>query len=343
MSSKEIADRVVDIHENSVVVLGHCDTVIFWGPRPPLTPLYFDLVPWPEEMRLGKRTNFGHIDLPRLIEGGVSCPVFAMCPTQIYKPERSLMRTIELLDAFYRELGCNSEKVILATRVDDIVKAKEKSKVSAVIAIEGGESIEGNLAALRMLHKLGVRIFGLTHNVRNQIGDGVGERTNSGLTNFGVQLIEELNNLGIVIDLSHLNDEGFWDVIEVSEDPIVATHSNSRAVCNIPRNLSDEQIAAIAKSGGVVGVNFLPESIDPESPTLERVLDHIDHMVELVGPEYVGIGSDFDGMDITPTGLKDVSEIPNLTKGLISRGYGDEDIIKILGGNFLRVFREVFR
>jgi len=338
----ELNNRVKEIHKESVVVLAHCDTPIFWGPKPPLTPLYFDLESWPEEMRLGKRTKFGHVDLPRLIEGGVSCPVFAICPTQVYKPERSIMRTLELFDAIIREIKSNSDKVVHATRVNDIVQAKLDGKVSVVVSIEGGEAIEGNLAVLRVLQQLGIRIFGLTHNNRNQIGDGVGERTQSGLTNFGFKSIKELNKLGVVIDVSHLNDEGFWDVIEASKDPIVATHSNTRAICNVPRNLSDKQIKAIAKNGGVVGVNFFAECIDPIHPTLDRILDHIDHMVNLVGVDYVGIGSDYDGMDVTPVGLKDVSEIPNITKGLIRRGYKTDDINKILGENFLRVFKEVF-
>ena len=340
--SREDEMKALEIHERSIVVLTHIDTVIFWAPRPNVVPFYFDLVPWPEEMRLGKRTGFGHVDLPRLLEGGVNCPVFALAVTPNYMPERSLMRFMELLDAFYRELGENKERVVLATTADEVVKAKKDGRVSAMLAIEGGEAIEGNLAALRMLHRLGVRLFGLTHNYRNKIADGMGEaRTGSGLTEFGVELIGELNRLGIIVDVSHLSDPGFWDVVEVSKDPIIASHSNARGLCDHLRNLTDDQVKAVAEGGGVVGVNFYPEVVHEEEATLGRVLDHFDYLVDLVGADHVGIGSDYDGMRQPPVGLEDVSKMPNITRGLVSRGYSEDEIVKILGGNFLRVFREV--
>lgn len=253
-------------------------------------------------------------------------------------PERSLMRSMELLDAFYRELGENKERVVLATTAAEVVNAKKDGRVSAMLAIEGGEAIEGNLAALRMLHRLGVRLFGLTHNYRNKIADGMGEaRTGSGLTEFGVELIGELNRLGIIVDVSHLSDLGFWDVVEVSKDPIIASHSNARGLCDHLRNLTDDQVKAVAERGGVVGVNFYPEVVHEEA-TLGRVLDHFDY---LVGADHVGIGSDYDGMRQPPAGLEDVSKMPNITRGLVSRGYSEDEIVKILGGNFLRVFKEV--
>jgi membrane dipeptidase len=340
--SKEEEIKALEIHKRSIVVLTHIDTVIFWAPRPNVVPFYFDLIPWPEEMSLGKRTGFGHVDLPRILEGGVSCPVFALAVTPNYMPERSLMRSMELLDAFYRELEKNRDRVFLATTVDEVVKAKKNGRVSAMLAIEGGEAIEGNLAALRMLHRLGVRLFGLTHNYRNKIADGMGEaRTGSGLTEFGVELISELNKLQIVVDVSHLSDPGFWDVIEVSKDPIIASHSNARSLCNHLRNLTDDQLKAVAEGGGVVGVNFYPEVVHVKEPSLGRVLDHFDYLIDLVGVDYVGVGSDYDGMRKPPVGLEDISKMLNVTRGLMSRGYSEDEIEKILGGNFLRIFKNV--
>jgi membrane dipeptidase len=339
--SREEETKATEIHERSIVVLTHIDTVIFWAPRPNVVSFYFDLMSWPEKMQLGKRTNFGHVDLPRLLEGGVSCPVFALAVTPNYMPERSLMRSMELLDAFYRELGENREHVVLAITANEIVKAKKEGRISAMLAIEGGEAIEGNLAALRMLHRLGVRLFGLTHNYRNNIADGMDEtRTGSGLTEFGVELIGELNRMGIIVDVSHLSDPGFWDVVEISKDPIIASHSNARSLCDHLRNLTDDQVKAIAEGGGVVGVNFYPEIVHEEA-TLGKVLDHFDYLDDLVGADHVGIGSDYDGMRQPPAGLEDVSKMPNITRGLVSRGYSEDEIVKVLGRNFLRVFRDV--
>jgi membrane dipeptidase len=211
-----------------------------------------------------------------------------------------------------------------------------------MLSIEGGESIEGNLAALRMMYRLGVRMFGLTHNNRNQIGDGIGEaRSKGGLTEFGVQLVEELNRLGVVVDVSHLSDYGFWDVMEVSQAPLIASHSNSRTVCDNLRNLTDDQIKALSESGGVIGINFWPPSLNEHEPNLENALDHIDHIADTAGVDYIGIGSDFDGYDTPLQGLEDASKISNITRGLVKRGYSDAEIMKILGGNFLRVFHDV--
>jgi membrane dipeptidase len=286
--------RALEVHKKSIVVLAHIDTVIYWSPKPPFTPPYYDLKPWPEQMSLGKRTKFGHVDIPRMMEGGVNCPVFAVCVTALYKPERALMRSMEMLDTFYNELAENKDKIMLALSTEEIRKAKKDGIISSMLSIEGGESIEGNLAVLRLFHRLGVRMSGLTHNNRNRIGDGIAEaRTKGGLTEFGVQLVKELNRLGIVIDVSHLSDNGFWDVIETSKAPIIASHSNSRKLCGISRNLNNDQIKALSESGGVVGINFWPLSISKHKSDIEKALDHIDHISELVGVDYVGLGSDF--------------------------------------------------
>jgi membrane dipeptidase len=196
-----------------------------------------------------------------------------------------------------------------------------------------------------MVHRLGVRWIGLTWSRRNAAGDGVAElRTGGGLTEFGVGLVEEMNRLGMVVDIAHLAPAGVEDVFEVCAGPVVASHANAHTLCPIPRNLTDAQLEEVARSGGVVGAVFYPAFItDGEEPaTLDMLLDHVDHMVSVMGPEHVGLGSDFDGFfGPTPIGLEDAGKMPNITAGLLARGYAVEDVRKILGENWLRVFREV--
>jgi len=185
-------------------------------------------------------------------------------------------------------------------------------------------------------------MVGLVHSLRNQLADGVADRrTGGGLSELGVQAIEELDRLGMIIDVSHLNDDGFWDVLEQTKNPIIASHSNSRTVCNHPRNMTDEMITALAENGGVMGMNFAPSFVHKTDATLEAVIDHIDHIVDLVGPDHVGLGSDYDGIPSTPRGLEDVTKMPDITRELVKREYSREDIQKILGGNHLRLFKKV--
>jgi len=213
-----------------------------------------------------------------------------------------------------------------------------------ILSIEGGEALEGDLGVLRVLHRLGVRLLTLTWNQRNQIADGVGEsRTGSGLTEFGLKVIDEMNDLRMLIDVSHLSETGFWDVIKRSKAPIVASHSNCYALCPHLRNLKDEQIKALADKGGVIGITFVPNFLTQEKrkTTVKDVVKHIDYLVEKVGVDCVGLGSDFDGTGALPLGLEGVDKIPNITEELLNRGHKEKDIKKILGENFLRVFKDV--
>lgn len=329
-------ERARKLHQDAIVVDTHCDTLLRVLGRSP----YRRQQPY----KLGERNAEGHLDLPRMQEGGVDVQFFAAYIEPIYKPDRSLKRAMQLFDAFFTELEANSDRMLMATTVDDIMKAKEQGKVAAVLAIEGGEALEGDLGVLRMFHRLGVRSIGLTWNQRNDIADGVGDaRSKGGLSEFGAAVVQEMNRLGILVDVSHLSDPGFWDVIEISTQPIIASHSNARAVCNHRRNLTDEQIKALAKNGGVMGMNFAAAFVKEDGkPTIDDLLDHIDHIVQLVGPEHVGLGSDFDGIGATPEGLTDVTKMPLITEGLCRRGYSDEHIRLILGGNYFRVFRQVW-
>ncbi|MFH0848244.1 MAG: dipeptidase [archaeon] len=327
--------NILDMHSRATVVDAHVDTLLEIM-NPPARP---EKLPTPRVF--GERSSLGHVDLPRLIEGGVDLQVFAAYIQPEYKIERALHRTMQLIDCFHEELRKHSDKMTLLMKVSDAYEAEKQGKIAAMLSIEGGEAVEADLGILRMLYKLGVRAMGLTWNERNQIADGAAEgRTGGGLSNFGVELIGEMNRLGMVVDVSHISDAGFFQVIETTRKPIIASHSNCRALCNNRRNLTDEMIKLLAENGGVMGMNFAPAFVDEQTDnaTVERVLDHIDHVIHLVGDDHVGLGSDFDGISSTPRGLEDVTKMPNITAGLVARGYNENQILKVLGGNFLRVF-----
>lgn len=321
--------KAKQIHQKATVFDGHCDTI---------------LEVLNHKRSLGSRTLVGHLDIPRMKEGGVDVQFFAVFIEDIYKPDRSLKRTLQLIDCFYKEIEKNQDDISLVTNYNQIEEVNSAGKIAAILSIEGGEALEGDLGVLRVLYKLGVRLLTLTWNQRNQIADGIGEsRTGSGLTKFGLKVIDEMNRLGMLIDVSHLSETGFWDVIKRSKAPIVASHSNCYALCPHLRNLKDEQIKALADKGGVIGITFVPNFLTQEKrkTTVGDVIKHIDYLVEKVGVDYIGLGSDFDGTDGLPLGLEGVDKVPNITGELLDRGYKEKDIKKILGENFLRVFKEV--
>ncbi len=296
---------------------------------------------FPPGMRQAGR---GHVDLERLKKGGITAQNFACFVPPHLTPQAAHV-TLRLIDLFYRKIDEHPDDLCLATCAADIERAKAEGRVAGILSMEGAEGLEGDLALLRMMYRLGVRWVGLTWSRRNMAADGVHEvRTGGGLTNFGVRLVEELNRLGMIVDVAHLSPAGVRDLFAVCEGPVVASHANARALCDHPRNLSDEQLEGIARSGGVVGVVYVPEFITghQERPTLDMLIDHIDHMVKVMGVEHVGLGSDFDGFgDPPPAGLEDASCTPNLTLRLLERGYSPDEVSGILGGNWLRVIRQV--
>ena len=321
--------KAKQMHQKAIVFDGHCDTI---------------LEIMNHKRTLEKKSPTGHLDIPRMKEGGVNVQFFAVFIEDIYKPDRSLKRTLQLIDCFYREMEKNQDEISLVTNYNQINEANSAGKIAAILSVEGGEALEGDLGVLRMLYKLGVRLLTLTWNQRNQIADGIGEsRTGSGLTEFGLKVIDEMNNLKMFIDVSHLSETGFWDVIKRSKAPIVASHSNCYALCPHPRNLKDEQIKALADKGGVIGITFVPNFLTQEKrkTTVKDVVTHIDYLVEKAGIDCVGLGSDFDGTGGLPLGLEGVDKITNITEELLTRGYKEREIKKILGGNFLRVFKKV--
>ncbi len=317
------------IHQQAWVFDAHCDTICRMTN---------------EGYSLEKSNKTGHLDIFRMQEGGIDIQIFAVFIEDIYKPDRSLRRALQLINSFDQEVKKNHSSISLARNFSQLQEIKNSGKIAAILSIEGGEVLEGELGILNILYQLGVRLLTLTWNQRNQIADGIEEaRTGSGLTNFGLQVIKEMNRLGMIIDVSHLSEKGFWEVVEQSQAPIVASHSNCYSLCSHPRNLKDEQLKAIADKRGVIGVTFVPRFLTEKKGkvTIEEIIKHIDYLVEKIGIDYVGLGSDFDGTKKLPVGLEGVEKYPYLTLELLKRGYRKEDINKILGDNLLRIFKEV--
>jgi membrane dipeptidase len=345
--------HALELHRKSLVVDFHCDAVLATLPDSAY------VIEAGAKRTLHTRSSQGHVDIPRLVEGGVDCQVFSHFVEPIYNPVAPA-RMLQVLGYSLQEIE-KSDKVALATKYSDIVKNDGK-RVSIVVGFEGGEALGQDLRILNVFHRLGLRRLTLTWNNRNAIADGVRwQRGRGGLTEFGAEAVAECNRLGILIDVSHITDQGFWDTLAASKDPVIASHSNCRALCGSMRNLTDEMMKALAEKGGVIGVNYVPffltdidygklsagdeaERKKAEGVTVDRVVEHIDHMVEVIGDtDHTGLGSDFDGVPAIAKGLEDVSKLPNLTKALVGRGYSDKEIEKILGGNFLRVIKRVWK
>jgi membrane dipeptidase len=325
LASSVLPRSALRFHRDAVVVDLHADTLlqVAEGAR-----------------SLGVRSRTGHVDLPRLRAGGVDVQVFAVWIAPQYAPDRGYARAMELLGAFQRELGRSSDRLVLCTTVEEIRRAVASGKTAAVLSVENGEAIGDRLENLDTLYRHGVRILSLTWNGSNRLADGVGGTEHGGLTPLGRQVLARMQHLGIVVDVSHLSEVAFWQVLEATRGPVVATHSNAAAVHPHPRNLTDDQLQAIARRGGVVGVNFVPEFLGGAS--LAHVVRHVRHMVEVMGPDHVALGSDFDGTSTTPEGLADVSHLPALTAALLRSGLRPEIVRKFLGENALRVFRTVW-
>jgi len=318
------------LHDSAIVIDAHCDTL---------------LSALEDRRSLLERSDRGHADLPRLKAGGVTAQVFALyARPPVLGGTDPTWQALRLLDVFY-ETAAQARDLILATRAADIRRAKAEGRLAGIIGLEGAEALRGDLGVLRILYRLGLRNLGITWSVRNEAADGVGEaRTGGGLTEFGVRLVKEANRLGIMVDVAHLSPAGVRDVLALSDYPVIASHANARAVCDHPRNLTDEQLEALAAKGGVVGVTFVPSFVaaERERQSVDTLLDHIDHIVRVAGIDHVGLGSDLDGYDGPPlAGIPDASALPAITAGLVARGYSEEAIQKVLGGNWLRVFEQI--
>jgi membrane dipeptidase len=276
------------------------------------------------------------IDFPLMREGGIDAAFFAVDVTLAWKSY--LPYALDAIGYLLAELADGAGDVVIARTADDIREAKAAGRLAAILVVENSDVLERSLNVLHILHKVGVRSMGLTHNIRSWVADGNAEaRSRGGLTEFGAMVVQEMNRLGMLVDVSHIGEAGFWDVMELATRPVIASHSCCKALCDHPRNLTDEQLRAIAENGGSAGVTFVPQFIHADEPTFERLMDHIDHAVQVAGPRHVGIGSDFDGGG---TLVKDATEFSRITETLADRGYDEEAVRGILGENHLRVLAE---
>lgn len=283
----------------------------------------------------------GHLDLPRLAAGGVDIQFFAAYVGPEFKPHLALRRTLQLINAFWQEAELFPDRIKVILTAKDLDGFPRPGLLGAVLAVEGAEAVE-DLSILHILFRLGVRCLSLTWNQRNLLADGAGEeKANGGLTRLGEEVVRQMDRLGMLVDVSHLAERSFWDVLEVSSQPVIASHSNCRALHDSPRNLSDEQLKALAARGGVVGITLAPGLLGTGEVGLDTVLAHIEHAAGVTGVEHVGIGSDYDGISTTPAGLEGADSRSKIKSALLERGYTPAEVEKIMGGNFLRVMRSV--
>ncbi|MEQ8167613.1 MAG: dipeptidase [Candidatus Eremiobacterota bacterium] len=283
------------------------------------------------------------LDIKPLLSGGVNLQVFALYTPEELIPHSAIAFTLEMIDLFYKWKEENRDVSLILSRNDlDILK---NGKLGCLLSIEGGEALSGKSFMLDTYYRLGVRAMTLTWSNRNLLADGVAVGNNpGGLTDFGVKVVEKMNNLGMIVDVSHMAEQGFWDVMKLSSKPVIASHSNCYSLCNHPRNLKDEQILAIAEKGGVTGITFVPPFLGENPVTVEHVADHIEYIINLTGNyNSAGLGSDFHGTDNYPSGLSDASFLPAITEVLKKRGHSYKDIEKIIGGNWLRVLSQILK
>jgi membrane dipeptidase len=344
-----------------------------------------------EGYNLGEKHDYGQVDIPRMRTGRVSGLFLSLwTDSDRYTPAESIHRTLQQIDAVRREIARHPGDLERATTAAEILAAHQRGHIAILMGLEGGQAIDSDLAVLRCYAELGVRYLTLTHTNHTPWADSSSlPGTHNGLTDFGRQVVREMNRLGMMVDISHVSDKTFLDALETSAAPLIASHSSSRALAGAPRNMTDDTLRALARKGGVVHINYYEgfldngfaerektlkaeqaeqDAIDDRTPKfgdrslngpavrrinaqriaklgrlpLSRLLDHFEHAVKVAGVDHVGLGSDFDGADdMFPEGMEDISKTPNLVRGLMERGFSDEDILKILGGNTLRVMREV--
>jgi membrane dipeptidase len=346
-----------------------------------------------EGLDFGRRSNTGHTDLARMREGGMSAQFFAAyVAAGFVRENRAANRALRMIDAIRTGIvERNAGQLALATTADEILAARKTGKIAALIGIEGGHAIEDDLGLLRMFFQLGVRYMTLTHFNHNSWATSSGEEAvppgrPPGLTAFGRQVIAEMNRLGMMVDVAHVSDATFQDVMEASRAPVFNSHSACRALSDIPRNMSDDMIRQMARKGGLILINAGCEFLSPESAAFSPMLNpaaaakvrekvasiadpkergaaarkitaemeaqmprasiagfvaHIAHVKRIAGVDFVGLGSDFDGVSCVPEGLEDVSKWPNLTRALLENGYTPAEIRKIYGENMLRFMRAV--
>lgn len=325
----------------SIIVDSHNDTMM----------KCIDEETWLPKIDIGKSTD-NHIDIPKLKKGRLNVPFFAAFTDGYHdNTPRSISRTLALINALHWTEENNKDEFKIVGSVDDILRTVDEEKIAAVPTIEGGYSFDENnaLELIKQYYDLGIRAVAFNWNYSNSLGEGASRIYNDpketpshgGLTDLGKTLVYEMNRLGIIIDVSHMAESTFWDVISATKAPIMASHSGVYALRNHPRNLKDEQLRALKDNGGVIGIVLCQAFLTDGTPAyIKDYVDHIDYAVKLIGIDHVGIGSDFDGATI-PEDIKDASELYKINDELIRRGYSKEDIEKLLGKNILRVLDQV--
>lgn len=329
------------IHFNKPVVDTHVDTMME----------VIDESTWLPQTNIGAETNF-HFDLRKAEIGGVNAPFFAAYTSGFYgNTARSLSRTLAMLHGIHWNVEQDPNKIEFATSTDTIQRITAGNKLAALSSIEGAYALDENNAVelTQQFYDVGVRMIGFTWNYSNALGEGASrvfgnpEQTSSegGLTTLGADVVKKMNELGMIIDVSHMAEDTFWDVLQVTEAPIIASHSGVNALKEHNRNLTDEQLLALKNNGGVISIVFYPAFLTENTSGYVRdIVDHIDYVVELIGIEHVGIGSDYDGASL-PEDLQDVSEFPRIIEELTFRGYTKQEIEQIIGGNALRLMDDV--
>jgi len=379
-----VSARAQKIHDSALVIDTHADT----------PQRFLD-----EGFDIGSTDpkDIGHISLDKARRGNLGAEFFSIWVEPETNQGHYARHTFDLIDSVYEQAARHTDRMMMAFSTADIERANREHKLAALMGIEGGHSIEADLHLLRDYYRLGVRYMTLSWSNTNEWADSSGDindpkvQHHNGLTDFGKQVVLEMNRLGMMVDISHVADKTFWDAIAATKAPVIASHSSARALVDAPRNMTDDMLKAVAKNGGVVQVNFFDGFIDENfkkasdaqrtdeaaavqkyiaemksqgkdvsfidldrierewmakipRPPLKSLIDHIDHIAKVAGVDHVGLGSDFDGVSgATPQGIDSAADLPKITQALLDRGYSAEDIHKILGGNLLRVFREVER
>lgn len=333
------------LHQDALVIDSHNDTIVAHIRRGNLSlrtgiengeSSFYGVIAFTRGEHPDKGAMPIQINFPKMREGGIDAAFFAIDVT--LARHNHLAYALDGLGFLFDDLSQDGSGVVLVKKAEDLVRAKAGGQLAAVLALEHANCTERSLNVLHALYELGVRSIGLTHNVSSYAADGCKEpREGVGLTQFGVKMVEEMNRLGILVDLAHISPSGFYHALEISARPVIFSHGNARALCNHPRNLTDDQLRALASNGGVIGLSYVPMFVDERAPTFARLLEHVDHIVKVAGIDAVGLGSDFDGGGDL---LADATEVPNITKALLERGYSEADVRKILGENTLRVLRQ---
>jgi membrane dipeptidase len=370
--SDSISPKAHKLHFSSIVLDTHDDT----------TQRFFE-----KGFDFGKRNPEGSIDIPRMREGGMNAIFFSIWIDGRTKGAPAIQKALDQIDAVHENVRKYPKDLAFARTADDVRRAHAQGKIAVLIGVEGGHMIGNDIRMVRIFGDLGARYMTLSHFYNNEWADSSTDKpAHNGLTDYGKQIVAEMNRQGVLVDISHVADKTFYDALAISKAPLIASHSSCRALVNHPRDMTDDMIKALAAKGGVIQINyektFIDQTYKDASDKLggvvgvldqvkkkcgddegcmmkmmveqekqataegklphvawERIVDHIDHAVKLVGADHVGLGSDFDGANM-PDGMEDATHLPQITDALLKKGYSEADIRKILGENTLRVLAE---